>query len=470
MRTSSLLETITELSSINPETIIITATSTPTPHISLTSSGALAQTTNNMNDAIAAQQGGGTIGTPDNGDAQATRTVKDMELFEDRLRRLEATHSLQDAGDNTSSLVCTASKDLYRQIDLLGTGYNELDEVIAQVEKADQQKGIRISALEQRIVALESSRAAFQEDLRELKEADTPERLMELVKSVSSHSELATMQSMMECNTTRIEQLESKSGNSLSSFSAHDIAQELIRRLGNGDSLSPIIQAQLQSSLAPSAGQPIATTRFLMTPATTVATNTRQSTFDGTSEEDQPRKRPLGRPPKRGREFSTPSCNRNSSTSKRSSPSDNSDESPPTKRPRGRPITHGRYSKKLRNSSSSSEGSKPEVGSGPRIVRDARIAINSEDIDYPIQADKTSDATTEATDASFAATSMEIDTTETAEYEINETSEESIMIPPERRSARTPKVTKQQDGFLSWKKANVRLQGLKPEAPKKKGE
>ncbi|KAK3691639.1 hypothetical protein LTR37_018518 [Vermiconidia calcicola] len=100
-----------------------------------------------MDDTTTAQQGSGTVGTPDTRDVHAMRAVRDMELFEDRLRRLEATHSLEDAGDSTSSLVCTASKDLYRQIDLLGTGYNELDEVIAQVETADQQKGLRINAL-----------------------------------------------------------------------------------------------------------------------------------------------------------------------------------------------------------------------------------------------------------------------------------------------------------------------------------
>ena len=252
---------------------------------------------------------------------------------------------------------------------------------------------------------------------------------MDIVKNASSSTELVTMQSM-DSISARIDRLESKEGTPFPSFSTHNIAQELLRRLGNGESLSPIVQAQLQSSLASPTDLPITTTRFQMTPATTVTTNTRQSTLDGTSEEDQPRKRPLGRPPKRGREFSTPSCNRNSSISKRSSPNDDRDESHPTKRPRGRPITHGRYSKKLRNSSSSSEGSKPDVESEPKIARDAGIAVNSEDIDFPVQADKTSAATTEAIDTSFTATSMEIDTTENAETGHDETSEESIIIPP----------------------------------------
>lgn len=164
--------------------------------------------------------------------------------------------------------------------------------------------------------------------------------------------ELHTQKAIIQDLVNRVGQLEQSQASSLAFLATHRIAQELLRRLGNGDKLDPVVQRQLRVSLSvqdqtlltPGLTGSVRAESTVSTAATDDARTSRAFNTQtkrkavASVEEAPPFKRPRGRPPK----------NRLSHSSV---------EHPESKRLRGRPPTSKTATRKISDGSVSSSSS-----------------------------------------------------------------------------------------------------------------
>lgn len=331
--------------------------------------------------------------------------------IEERLLRLETAHTNKYPKDSNSPLVPNASLNHQRQISELGELYNELEEAIHTLEQAHNSRVYSIAKLEQDLDAIVESKA----------------------KSIKS---------AMDDANERISKLEhSTHPDNLSSFSSDDIAQELVRRLGNGDTLGPVINLQLQVSVGGPVKQhvtPEPVTRSETASSKNVMANPgpqdRQSpvsalkrALNGAEEDEPPVKRRRGRPRK--------------NSSARSSLSNSSAEQVP-KKPRGRPPKHGRYSRKSSSESIASQGT-PSI----RKSSSAAPSVNH-----------TSSLTPNARHTKSASPSVK-------HGDLATPSSNGYNLPPERQSARKRTQPEKYGGPLPWKEVWNQVKAMKPSAP-----
>ena len=317
---------------------------------------------------------------------------------EDRLRRLEAAHSIRNLGDNNSPiLVCNASLLHTEQISELGTEYNKLEEAIHALEQANNNKEERIRELERHLNdtrGMESSKL-LDNNTNKTKKAETsiarpgtassflstPTAGPDAAASLSCGAVLSTAQpgsavsplagdlesqkALIQDVARRLALLESSQPSSVTSYSTHQVTQDLVRRLGNGDMLERTLRHQLESSLSgdrsPLTPAPTdsarreSTVSAEMTPEPRqkqALIKTRKRSLVGPADDEPPQKRRRGRPLK-------------------NSLSNTSTDEPPTKRLRGRPPLHGRYSRK------SSYGSTASVSSSVAASK-TRLSVSQQ--------------------------------------------------------------------------------------------
>ena len=273
---------------------------------------------------------------------------------EERLRRLEEAHVASDPTNNQSPLICKASVELQQQVNDLGAGYNQLEEGLHAFEQAHNRE-MRARKAEQH-VSPPRGESEVKQSIETPNPTDTASGQI-----VATSIDQKTVQALLEDMTKRLNRFEqSTNAAPLAASTTHEVAQDLLRRLGNGDKLEHIVHLQLQTSLSGRLNVPL-------TPTPTDTSRAASSNSAGTHEnrshqdltkrtskrkaEDRPETEPL---PKRKAEDEAeyaPALKRTRGRPTKRLPSDSSVEEPVTRRMRGRPPTHGRYARKVSVSS-----------------------------------------------------------------------------------------------------------------------
>ena len=465
----------------------------------------------------------------------------DFDDFQQRLSNLEAA---QTSADGKPTPTCNATPPVAEQIDAMGRAYNEIEEVVHSLEVANRDKGKRLSKVEQVIKEIKEDHARAQSAVQSVETANAQVQTADPHTDFPSiHHDLAKQKSALDSMSGRIGKLESGAPYSTSVPSTHEVAQDLLRRLGNGDKLNSTLHLALQASLSGIPGN--LQRRSPLTPAITDISR-RASTATGTSDEGVPAKRGRGRPRKhklsdsvdgepqpkhmRGRqpkdglsepiedatrperpssqkhgryplrssvdasfssesETSEMSIQPNSTTSMNSLSRAATSESAATRTSGGEEVLEGltflpgegfvlkdsdndkRQSRKMDTSGltmPSTDGTYDEENSEPAVKQYAAITPKSRSVVTPKPKTK-SHGDTQKLDMSSPEHTVTPNTRRIkAAYSTplnadNEDAEdEDMVIPPERRSRRTPKRPTPFGNVVSWKEANLQMQGMKP--------
>jgi len=303
--------------------------------------------------------------------------------------------------DDMANTEMDTTPGLGEQIEALGQEYNSLEERITELERTNPHN--KYNSLEERITELER----------------TNPHNKPLLNSSPPLSEKLTL----ALNTT------------------HSIAQELIRRLGNGDQLNSTLQAQLRASLG-AESRPITPSHSYLPPTPALDDSAGLRTAADSTDE-RPLKRPQGRPPKKSIHdrklsvsVSSTDMNQAAETPATLKQPVSQKDKEPLGRPRkavamppqtGTPGATGDDTSSARNSLASASAASSKTSNGG-------VVETKESSEQP---DGEGDASQEYVD-----NSMDVDEAECRD--------KSGSIPPERRSARKPKPT-EKAGFLTWK-------------------
>ena len=469
---------------------------------------------------------GGLAGLHDRQDLHKIGTGMALECIETRLRRLEAAHTLEDPEDSQSTLTCSATAEIAKQVDAQGTEYNILEETVYNLEVAGRDKESRLARLESLVQDLANGTNPTQEATQQISKANRKVLASDPTAIIPTHSnDTATHNSALDEITARLHRLESSQTRSLHSHSTHELAQELLYRLGNGDRLERIVHLQLQTTLSGIAINP--PHHLPLTPAATgasrgvtTASRTSEKTYqkrrpgrprkhwlNESSGEDPTPKRPRGRPSKRGRSSRKASIESGSAGSDLSGSSIQDRNTSISQRIN---TTQGdeRRSRSTDKMSGTERRNSPEEVAEVSETQDDERSFGELDSDEPLRdyrqrvqrriiCSTDSDDDVEVSNAGNAlaafkkaqsrcngspgsdhAINMEVEDMHepssenatvpeelrstrrgavSADAYIETIEEEQIDIPPERRSARTPKRTKPFGDVMSWKEANLQL-------------
>ena len=219
-----------------------------------------------------------------------------LEDIERRLRRLEEVHESLNSQDANPTVSCKAAAELVKQVEAQGAEYNVLEETVFALECSNTARESRIMKLEKRLDAAEENGAVSRHPLQEAEKADTTAKKSEPVSIIPELAhDLIDQKSQMNSLSNRLKMLEGSRSQLLRSCSTHEVAQELLRRLGNSEQPDRIVHLQLQTTLS---GIPLhANTPLPWTPGATSASK-RATSCSRTTDEYANHKRGPGRPRK----------------------------------------------------------------------------------------------------------------------------------------------------------------------------